>query len=183
VLAVRHAPTLADGLCVGDAEVPCAMGAEEAAASIRERLAGCSFAMIWSSPRSRCLDPARVLAATMGLSHRVDQRLREIDLGVWQGRPWSTIEASDPVKYQAWLSDWMNTKLPGGESTMDLQRRVASWWGDLPSACHLLVAHAGVMRALRVAVQGKTWAQAMREPAPYLRAQWFAFSTLEDRRP
>jgi alpha-ribazole phosphatase len=179
VLAIRHAPTLTEGLCVGDAEAPCALPAEEAAAHIRERFSGIGFAAIWSSPRSRCQDPARVLAAEMGIPHKVDSRLREIDLGEWQGRPWAAIESSDPARYQAWLSDWEDTAAPGGETTMDLQRRVRSWWNELASGCHLLVAHAGVIRALRVAVQRKSWAQAMREPVPYLQGRWFA---LEDRR-
>jgi alpha-ribazole phosphatase len=164
VLVVRHAPTLAEGLCVGDSDVPCTMGADEVAAGIRPRLADYDFATVWSSPRLRCLDPARVLAAIMGIPHRVDRRLREIGLGEGQGRPWGAIEASDSVRCQAWLSDWTDQAPPGGETTMDLQRRVLSWWGEPPSGCHLLVAHAGVIRALRVGVQGMTWAQAMREP-------------------
>lgn len=175
VLAIRHAPTLADGLCVGDIDVPCTMRAEEVAASIRQRFADDGFATVWSSPRLRCLDPARVLATLTGLPHRVDQRLREISLGEWQGRPWAAIEASDQVRYQAWLSDWTDQAPPGGETTTDLQRRVGSWWDELPGGCHLLMAHAGVIRALRVGVQGMTWAQAMREPVPYLQGCWFAF--------
>lgn len=180
VLAVRHAPFSADGLCVGDAEVPCTMTAEEAAASIGEQYADYDFATVWSSLRSRCLNPARVLATDRGLPHRIDQRLREIDLGVWQGQPWATIAAADSARYQAWLSDWIRTAPPCGETAMDVQRRVCSWWNELPEGCHLLVAHAGVVRALRVVVQGISWTQAMREPVPFLQGQWFA---LQDRHP
>lgn len=173
VLAIRHAPLAVEGLCVGDAEVPCAVPAEEAAARMRPLLDGLAFAQVWSSPRSRCLDPARWLAAHLGATVHVDPRLREINLGVWQGRAWSDIEAADGAGLRAWMSDWIAVAPPGGERPAQLSARVAAWWNELPGGRHLLVAHAGVMRALRVLVHGEGWAQAMRAPAPYLHGQWF----------
>jgi alpha-ribazole phosphatase len=174
LFAIRHAPTLAHGLCVGDAEVPCTMSAEQAAACMRTLVATYDFASVWSSPRSRCLAPARVLAEQLGLPLRVDERLREISLGVWQGQAWSAIEASDSVRFHAWLTDWLDVVPPDGESPAHLLRRVRSWWEELPSGCHLLVAHAGVMRGLCVLAHGDSWPKAMRAPLPHLQGRWFA---------
>jgi alpha-ribazole phosphatase len=174
VFAVRHAPTLADGLCVGDAEIAPAMTAENAAAHVATLMADDRPTHVWSSPRLRCLEPARVLAWQLGRPLEVDDRLREICLGIWQGQSWADIEQSDPVRFHNWMSNWTDSAPPGGETTMDLLLRVRSWWNELPRGRHLLVAHAGVIRALRVIVLGDSWLQAMRQPAPFLQGQWFA---------
>lgn len=182
VFAVRHAPPLASrdgeaGVCVGHAEVSCTMTAEEAAACIRTLVADRLFASVWSSPLSRCQNPARVLAGQLGLALHVDQRLREICLGTWQGQAWSAIEASDSARFHRWMSNWTDIAPPGGETTADLLRRVRSWWNELPPGRHLLVAHAGVIRGLRVMVHGDSWLRAMQEPVPCLQGQWFATSS------
>jgi alpha-ribazole phosphatase len=180
LLAVRHAPTLADGLCVGDAEVASAMTAEQAADSMRSQTAGHRFASVWTSPRLRCLEPARVLSGQMQIPLQVDERLHEIHLGIWQGQPWSAIEATDGERLQAWMSNWTTTAPPEGETMASLVSRVGSWWNALPSGCHLLVAHAGVVRALRVVVQQDPWPQAMSEPVPHLQGRWFGAVPLGD---
>jgi alpha-ribazole phosphatase len=178
VFAIRHAPTVASlaeaAICVGDADVPCVMSAEKAAAVMRTLLADCRFAGVWSSPLSRCHHPARVLAGQLGVPLHVDQRVREICLGTWQGQTWSTIEANDAQRFAAWTSNWTETAPPGGETAADLLLRLRSWWNDLPHGRHLLVAHAGVVRGLRVMISGESWVQAMREPVANLQGAWFA---------
>lgn len=156
------------------------MSAEEAATSMTALVAGHTFASVSSSPRSRCQGPARLLAGQLGLPLRIDERLREISLGVWQGQAWSAIEARDSARLHAWLSNWIDVAPPDGESAMHLLLRLRSWWRELPSGCHLLVAHAGVMRGLRVLVHGDSWPEAMQAPTAHLQGQWF-FSATEHR--
>jgi alpha-ribazole phosphatase len=181
LFAVRHAPTLCQGLCVGDADLASAMSAEEAASRMQALVAGHAFASVWSSPRSRCLGPARVLAGQLGLPLQVDERLREISLGIWQGQSWDAIEAGDSARFREWLSHWIDTAPPGGESTTDLVLRLGSWWREFCCGCHLLVAHAGVIRGLRVLLHGDSWPEAMRAPVPHLHGEWF--SSAVARRP
>jgi broad specificity phosphatase PhoE len=180
VLAIRHAPTLGHGLCVGDADVPSAMSAEEVATRMKALVAGRTFASVWTSPRSRCLAPARLLSGGLGLPLRVDERLREISLGTWQGKSWAAIEASDSARFRHWLSSWIDTAPPGGETTLGLLARLRSWWRELPDGCHLLVAHAGVIRGLRVLVHGDSWPAAMLAPVPHLGGQWFSLTRTND---
>jgi alpha-ribazole phosphatase len=173
LLAIRHAPTLADGVCVGDAEVPCAMTAEDAATYMRVQAAGLRVACVWSSPRLRCLGPASSLATELKVPLNVDERLREINLGVWQGRTWADIQANDLERFASWAANWTCAAPPAGETTSDLLARVGSWWNELPGGVHMLVAHAGVIRALRVVVRGDSWLQAMQVPAACLQGEWF----------
>lgn len=173
VLAVRHAPTLGQGICIGDAEVACAMPHEETAERILERLPSRAFRQVWSSSLSRCSIPARHIADRLHLPLLADERLREISLGRWQGRSFADIEASDGDHYRRWLSQWERLAPPQGEAAIDVSRRVASWWKQLPAGNHLLIAHAGVLRALRVLVGGATWKQAMTSPVRHLEPTWF----------
>ncbi len=174
VLAIRHAPTAGDGMCVGDADIASPMPANQVGARMRALLPECDFVRVWTSPLARCISPARVLAGELGVPLQVDERLREICLGIWQGQPWAAIEANDPTRFQHWMANWADTAPPGGESLAGFRSRVGSWWSELSQERHLLVAHAGVMRGLRVMVNGCSWPQAMREPAPCLHGRWFA---------
>jgi len=173
VLAVRHAPTASPGLCVGNGEVPCAISEQDAAGRILASVAEYSFTCVWTSPVERCRGPAALIAQSLRVPLRIDDRLNEISLGEWQLRSWASIEASEPERYQSWLESWLTRAPPGGELPGELLRRVGEWWNDLPTGAHLLVAHAGVIRALRVLVDGKSWIKAMTVTVPHLQGESF----------
>ena len=59
--AARHAATDAEGLCVGQHDVPTFITPEQAAAAIREQVARVPD-VVHSSPLSRCAQPAALLA-------------------------------------------------------------------------------------------------------------------------
>lgn len=210
LVAFRHAPVPLSGVCYGRLDVSAELAAEAAAAAIERGLADLRVRprAVWSSPLSRCAAPAAALAARLGAPHAVDERLLEIAYGAWEGRAWSDIERDDPIAYAAWLRDWERLGPPGGESALEVEARVRSFWRALASASgtsvdlgtpgapsvpgatsgassasvlpgspsagpHVLVAHAGVLRALRVVACGATWPEAMSAPAPHLAPERF----------
>ncbi|KYF64042.1 histidine phosphatase family protein [Sorangium cellulosum] len=183
LIAFRHAPVPLSGVCYGRLDVAAELSAEAAATAIERALADRCLRprAVWSSPLSRCAAPAAELASRLGAPHVVDERLLEIAYGAWEGRAWSDIERDDPLAYAAWLDGWERVGPPGGESALDVEARVRSFWRALSQAYgpptgaspHLLVAHAGVLRALRVVACGATWPEAMSAPAPYLSAERF----------
>ncbi|XXY53463.1 histidine phosphatase family protein [Sorangium sp. So ce269] len=189
LIAFRHAPVPLSGVCYGRLDVAAELSAEAVAATIERALGdlGLRPRAIWSSPLSRCAGPAAELAARLGAPHAVDERLLEIAYGAWEGRAWSDIERGDPIAYGAWLDGWERAGPPGGESALDVEARVRSFWralGATPCASgasmepvgarpHLLVAHAGVLRSLRVVACGASWIEAMSAPAPHLAAERF----------
>ncbi|WP_437925473.1 histidine phosphatase family protein [Sorangium sp. So ce291] len=189
LVAFRHAPVPLAGVCYGRLDVAAELSAEAVATTIERALGdlGLRPRAIWSSPLSRCAGPAAELAARLGAPHAADERLLEIAYGAWEGRAWSDIERDDPIAYGAWLDGWERAGPPGGESALDVEARVRSFWralGATPRASggvmdplgarpHLLVAHAGVLRALRVVACGASWIEAMSAPAPHLVAERF----------
>lgn len=164
--AVRHAPTDALGRCIGRTDVSTEVPAHHAARCV-ERALVARPEHVWSSPLSRCAEVASLLAGAFGVDHRVDERLLEVDFGAWEGRAWSDIEAEDGEALSRWMADWQRVAPPGGETVAALEARVRAWHDQLGPGTHLLVGHAGVIRALRV-LGGASWDDSMGRPAPHL---------------
>lgn len=164
----RHAPTSLKGICYGHLDVPITMPSHEAAQRLRATLPSSAHPIrIWTSPSARC----REVANSIDPGATADERLREMHFGAWEGRAWDEIE-KEPA-FGVWARDWRNARVPGGESARDLDARVAGWYSALEEGyAHLALAHAGVIRSLRVHVEGATWDDAMRAPVPHL--EWLA---------
>ena len=160
---VRHAEASCDGVCYGRADVSVKLSPQ---AALRQ-VTWPAVATVWSSPSPRCRDLAAAVAAQQRASLRVDERLYEMDFGAWEGRAWRDISEDELTP---WMSDWQNAAPPGGETTSQLTARVAAWHEELatPPHRHLLVAHAGVVRALWVVHEEMMWPDAMERAVPHL---------------
>lgn len=186
LIAVRHAPRASSvaGVCYGARDVEVTLSPGDAADAMAEQLGSDagpgSIDVVWSSPLVRCAGPARSLAQRIGAELRIDPRLLELDHGVFEGREWDEIHRSDGEALARWGEFWLEEGPPGGESARDLEARVAAWFNEhvdrggsrqdaapLPRR-HLLVAHAGPVRALHVILGLAEWAEAMRIPVPPL---------------
>ncbi len=142
------------------------MSADQVAATVLGEVDGLGVTAVYSSPSARCSEPAGMVAAFLGAPVEVDPRLYELDFGNWEGRRWDDIGAG-PVG--VWAEHWIDQGPPGGESARELEMRVHQWLTERPRGeVSVLVAHAGVVRALRVIVQGCSWKAAMSEPVPHL---------------
>jgi len=168
LIVFRHAPAAREGICYGRADTPVALQHEESGTRIFAALADTEVDHLWSSPTSRCLGPARVIAGLLGTRLRVAPEIREMDFGSWEGRSWSEIENTDSTAFREWGMDWINRPPPGGESATDLELRTRAWLLGLAPGLHVAVAHGGTVRAMRVIVAGATWTAAMGEPVEHL---------------
>jgi len=178
LLVARHAPVEASGLCYGRKDVPAKLDP----AFVADRLARTlhdarPWLTTWSSPSSRCAEPARMLAERLSCGHHVDGRLHELSFGEWEGRTWASLEVEEAERFSAWMNEWQTGAPPGGESPIELTKRVEDWWRTLPrDSDHLLVAHAGVIRGLLVVATGISWEVAMKTKAKPL--EWIEIPTL-----
>lgn len=105
-----------------------------------------------SSPMARCVAFARTLGERHGLDVRVDERLREVGFGRWEGLTRQQVEERDPQGYAAFYRDPVAQRPDGAEDLNAFSRRVAAAL-DHALETHagehlLLVCHAGVIRAL-----------------------------------
>ena len=128
---------------------------QEQAAEVAPKLADDAFDRIISSDLSRALETALAVGAAAGLPVSVDPRLRETNLGDWQGATVAEVEADAPGAIAAWRSDPRWTP-PGGESRVDVVARSmpvvaeldAEYADDEAERAVLLVAHGGLIAGL-----------------------------------
>lgn len=158
---VRHAPTAApSGQVVGHLDVDLSEAGHAAVqvfAEACEAIWPVPPAHLVSSDLARARATAAPLAAHWGLTPHVDARLREVHFGRWEGATWDALEREDPAALTAWMTDWVNTPPPGGESFQALRARVETWVDDWKREARgptLVVAHAGSIRALLCASLG-----------------------------
>jgi alpha-ribazole phosphatase len=136
---IRHPPPLVTpGICYGRLDVA-AENAMPVAAALRAELP--PGLPVWTSPLARC----RMLAEALHASPTVDERLAEMDFGVWEGRAWDAIARAE---LDAWAADVAGYAPPGGESPLAVQRRALAFVAGLEVPEAVVVTHAGVMRTL-----------------------------------
>ena len=106
-----------------------------------------------SSPLIRCLETARVLREHLNcVFTETDSNLKEINMGIWDGRYFDEIQAEFPAEYEARGRDLWNYKVPEGESFAETGRRFLSAFQDATKRASeedviILVSHAGAIRA------------------------------------
>lgn len=107
---------------------------------------------IVSSPLQRCLAPARRWAERDSLPLRIDERLREMDFGAWEGRRAAELMASDGAALMRFWQDPFAHPPPGGEPLAACRARVLEGWNaawqEAPEEPLLVVTHGGPIRLI-----------------------------------
>ena len=116
---------------------------------------------IVSSPALRCRQTLfALLPDTPPEAVRYDERLWEIDVGAWQGRLETEVEATDGERLARWRSRPDEQPPGGGESLQAMAGRVRAVVDDLleeaAAGAHVLaVTHGGVIRQVRLRVENR----------------------------
>jgi len=103
----------------------------------------------WTSPELR----TRQTADALGLSANIEPMLRECDYARWAGKAFGEIVANEPDAASSWMRD--PAAVPhGGESILELVRRVADWLADEGARDQksIVITHATIVRAAIVQV-------------------------------
>lgn len=150
---IRHPkPLVEPGICYGRLDIP-AENANSVAERLRAELP--PGLPLWSSPLRRC----RELAECLHPQPVFDERLAEMDFGLWEGRPWDVIPRAE---LDAWAADVAGFAPPAGESPRQLQQRALAFVAGLEVPEAVIVTHAGVIRTLLAHWQGlppERWAE------------------------
>lgn len=115
-----------------------------------------------SSPLGRARQTMELARGRLDLpvaDYGLDDRLREIGYGRWEGLTLAESEAADPDVYARRLADKWTVGPDGGETYADVQARVRAWYDDLRTDT-VAVAHGGTCRALMVSLGLETPASA-----------------------
>jgi broad specificity phosphatase PhoE len=150
---VRHGQTdwNLEGRFQGQADPPLNDAGRAQAQELASRWAGRRFDAVYSSDLQRASETAHIIAAQMGLTVHTDLRLREVNLGVWEGMLGVDVKAQYPAEWQAWRHTHQGHP-PGGETVDALAARVSELADEVarrwPSGDVLIVAHSLTLAAL-----------------------------------
>jgi broad specificity phosphatase PhoE len=106
-----------------------------------------------ASPLSRARLTMELVRETLKLppdGYALDDRLREIGYGQWEGLTLPEMELHDAATFASRNVDKWGIAAPSGESYASVTLRMREWFDSL-SADTVAVAHGGTMRALMVA--------------------------------
>lgn len=107
---------------------------------------------IISSPMKRCRAFADELASKLGLETVIDERLKEVGFGEWEGKSSHEIQQRDPRLISKFYYDPVGFRPEGAENLKLFQQRVADAIDHMLASYQdkkvLAIAHAGVMRAV-----------------------------------
>jgi broad specificity phosphatase PhoE len=123
---VRHGQTdwNLEGRWQGHADVHLNSTGLTQAAQARDALAGQHFDAIYSSDLQRASVTASVIAQKQFLPVVMDPRLRELNMGEWEGKLVSDIPNLYPDAWSERLENPLGARPPGGESVLDLSQRI-----------------------------------------------------------
>lgn len=111
-----------------------------------------------SSPLGRARNTMELLRGALRLSphdYALDDRLREIGYGHWEGSTLAQMQQTHPDIFATRQIDKWGVPPPGGESYASVTIRMREWYDSLlqDTVC---VSHGGTMRALLVALDVET---------------------------
>ena len=97
--------------------------------------------------------------------YRLDDRLKEVHFGSWEGLLWDDIPYLDSAGVAARQADPFNWRAAGGESYAELAHRVGAWLAEVERDT-VVAAHGGVSRVLRGHLLGLDWRDVPRLDVP-----------------
>lgn len=119
IYLIRHTtPAVAKGICYGQTDLDITDSFSEEAAIIRQHLPDVMVA-VHSSPLQRC----HRLASHLFPTHPIvlHPELMEIHCGEWEMKGWDELPKDE---VEPWMKDFVQIRIPGGESYLDLHQRV-----------------------------------------------------------
>ena len=111
-----------------------------------------------ASPLGRARQTMELVRDVLRLPPRdyaVDERLREIGYGRWEGATLAEMQAQDPDLFERRQAEKWTVSPPGGENYVSVQARMSDWYNQL-MADTVAVAHGGTARVLMVALGFET---------------------------
>jgi probable phosphoglycerate mutase len=157
---VRHGDTAqaAEGIFCGDLDPPLTEKGIAQAERVSVMARSLGLTALYCSPKLRARTTAEPVARVCGLQPVIDDGLREIAYGAWEGRLESEIKQSDPDAYDAWRTDPSLVAPPGGESAFAIAARalpvVLRARREYPQGRVMLVSHKATVRVIVAALLG-----------------------------
>lgn len=177
LILIRHGkPEIKEKCFLGHTEVPLS---EIGKGQMRQAGLLCSVLpeKLWVSTSIRCRESADVFLEQMkmrcpGYEPEIQymEELREINLGIWDGRSFEEIQQEYPSEYKERGENLASYCVQGGESFQEVQNRSVGALKQIlqePEKNHVLITHLGVMRTLKCWIEKIPLEQLMQQKWNY----------------
>jgi broad specificity phosphatase PhoE len=111
------------------------------------------------SPLARAVATMTIARQAMGLApdgFATDNRLKEINLGVWDQLTDEEARAVSPILFETRGNDKWHVRVPGGENYAEVAARVSDWVRELKTDT-VAISHGATTRILRGLLAGLDW--------------------------
>lgn len=167
LILIRHGETdwNYEGRWQGQADVPLNARGQEQAAVMAESVAKLGVEAIYSSDLRRSSQTAGPLSEQTGLPVQLDERLREIDQGEWEGLLYTDIQERYASRLKQRRRDPWSVAPPGGETSLQVKERVLAAIEDIlhkyPHHTVAVISHGFALAVILAHYQGypieKVW--------------------------
>jgi len=126
LVLIRHGQTdwNVEGRWQGQADPPLNGRGREQAYHAAEYHKQFGFNVLYSSDLRRAMETVQIIGKELGLDILPEPRLREINLGKWQGMLSGDIQAQYPDESRRWQEEPLSAQPPDGETILALSARV-----------------------------------------------------------
>ncbi len=157
---VRHGdtPQAAEGIFCGDLDPSLTDHGHWQAEQLARAVAPLGLIALYCSPKLRARQTAEPIARATGLQPVIEDGLREIGYGRWEGLREADIRVNEPAALAAWHDDPALISPPGGETAYQIAARampVLARIRDRHKSGHVaLVSHKATVRVIVCALLG-----------------------------
>ena len=145
IYVIRHTtPDITKGICYGQSDLDLVKNYNEEFGIVKSKISNTEGFKVISSPLKRCTKLAK------SFSDKVifDERLKELNFGDWELKPWNDIPEKE---FNPWMTNFVNLAVPNGESYTELALRVNHFFEELLHSADnknlIIITHAGPIRA------------------------------------
>ncbi len=152
IVLVRHGEPVAatKGMVYGKLDVGLSENGKAQIVNTAQWLNKFNLAAIYSSPRTRAAESARIVAGKFGLNIIIESRFAEMDFGEFEGATYDDVKTRFPDVYECWMTRPTEVKFPNGESFALMRGRVLTAIEELKirhaNQTIVIFSHGGVNR-------------------------------------
>ncbi|RKD30590.1 alpha-ribazole phosphatase [Thermohalobacter berrensis] len=152
VILVRHGETKAnkEKRYSGWTDFPLTEDGQKQVKKLQKLLENEKIDLIYSSPLTRTYNTAKAIAKKLNKDIIVTDSLKEMNFGIFDGKRVDEIVKEHKSEWNNWTNDYINYRIPKGESLNDAYNRVISFIDGLKKEdkTYLLVTHGGIIKII-----------------------------------
>lgn len=118
----------------------------------RQKLVDEEIDLIISSDLDRCLMTAKIINTAHDRKIEKNSSLKELNFGIWEGLSYTEVSSQFPLQAKSWEEDYINFKIPQGESLMEMHKRANNAFEEIINNYKkgkiIIVTHSGVIRSI-----------------------------------